>query len=154
MLQTHQNRRESQTPRSNAHFTQGPYSKWSIPSGQKIRVGSVGFTLGPEPKNPVNDMAMASMTLITLVPNSSAVLSVFYTSEKHLIIFFSKLKNGIFLGSLCFFYLTKFCKYFGIYYHFFYNHQIEKINHGLCHERITRIALMICSNFCQSQLSN
>jgi hypothetical protein len=61
----------------------------NIPSGQKIRVGSVGFTLGPEPKNPVNDMAMASMTLITFVPNSSAVLSVFYTSEKHLIIFFS-----------------------------------------------------------------
>ncbi len=70
-------------------FTQGPNSKWSSPSGQKIRVGSVGFTLGPEPNNPVNDMAMASVTIITLVPNSSVVLSVFFTSEKYLIIVFS-----------------------------------------------------------------
>jgi hypothetical protein len=75
----------------------------NIPSGQKIRVGSVGFTLGPEPKNPVNDMAMASMTLITLVPNSSAVLSVFYTSEKHLIIFFQQMKKWDFFGCIVFF---------------------------------------------------
>jgi hypothetical protein len=51
---------------------------------------------------------------------------------------------------LCFFYLTKFCKYFGINYQCFYNHQIEKKNHGLCHERITRIVLMMCLCFCQS----
>jgi hypothetical protein len=46
---------------------------------------------------------MASMTLITLVPNSSAVLSVFLTSEKHVIIFFNKWKNGILKIKLRFF---------------------------------------------------
>jgi len=88
------------------------------------------------------------------VPKSSAVFSVLFTSEKHLIFFFNKWKNGIVFGKWCFFYLTKICKYFGINYQFFYNRQIERINHGLCHERITRIVLMICSCFCQSWLSN
>jgi hypothetical protein len=36
----------------------------------------------------------------------------------------------------------------------FYTHQIVKINHGLCHERITRIVSVMCSCFCQSYLSN
>lgn len=37
-----------------AYFTLGPInwpSKWSIPIGHILNIGSIGFTLGPKPKN-------------------------------------------------------------------------------------------------------